>query len=123
MVMNGQPVKFSVGPFVESGRMQVGFRGVFQQMGAKITWHQRSRVARGEKGSNAVEVALGSRMAKVNGRSVDMGTAATIRESRMMIPVRFFAQITGAALYWDHRTKVANLKVDNRAMAERPLGN
>jgi hypothetical protein len=122
LVMNGQPVQFSVGPFIESGRMKVGFRGMFQHMGAKITWQRHARVARSVKGSHTIEVAVGSNLAKVNGKTVDMGTAASIRESRMMIPLRFFAQVTGAALNWDHSTKVANLKVDNRALAERPSG-
>ena len=121
LLVNGQPVRFSVEPFVDSGRMHAGFRGLFQQAGAKVTWHRGSRSARGVKGTETVEVVADSRLAMVNGRQVDMGANASIREARMMIPLRFFAAVAGAALYWDQGRKVANLRSDNRAMAEWPL--
>jgi len=123
LLVDGQPARFTVSPFIESGRMHAGFRGLFQHQGAKVTWHSQSRLARSVRGSETVEVVVGSSTARVNGRHVDMGANATIRESRMMIPLRFFARVAGAALHWDDETRVADLDLtgDNRAMAERPL--
>ena len=121
LLVNGQTVRFSVYPYIESGRMHAGFRGLFQQAGAKVTWHKRERLARSVKGAEIVEVAAGARTARVNGQKVDMGSTAPIRNSRMMVPLRFFAQVAGAALHWNHETKTADLQTDDRAMAERPL--
>jgi hypothetical protein len=121
VLVNGQMVRFSVHPYIESGRMRAGFRGLFQQAGAKVTWHKQERLARSVKGAETIEVAAGARMATVNGQKVDMGSTARIRDSRMMIPLRFFAQVAGAALHWNHETKTADLQVSDRAMAERPL--
>jgi len=121
LMLNGQPVLFSVSPFIASGRMHAGFRGLFQATGAKVTWQARTRMARSIKGANTVEVACDSSVARVNGQPVDMGARASIRESRMMIPLRFFAAVSSAALHWDSQTKVADLRIDTRTMAERPL--
>jgi len=119
VVMNGRPVLFTVAPFVQSGRLQVGFRAMFEGVGAKVSWHSQSRTARSVTGTNRVEIASGSRTARVNGRPVDMGAAAGIREARMMIPLRFFANLAGAPLRWDRQTGVASLEVTERAIAER----
>lgn len=121
LLVNGQMVRFSVHPYIESGRMHAGFRGLFQQAGAKVTWHKQERLARSVKGAETVEVVVGERMASVNGQKIDMGSTASIRDSRMMIPLRFFARMAGAALHWNHETKTADLQVGDRAMAERPL--
>jgi hypothetical protein len=122
VVMNGRPVSFSVAPYVQDGRMQVSFRSLFEEAGAQVSWHGRTRIARSVKGANVVEVTTGSSIARVNGQPVDMGAKAIIQQARMIVPLRFFADVTGAALHWDRATGVASLKVSDRALAERPPG-
>ena len=123
LLVDGQVVRFTVNPYIEAERMHASFRGLFQQTGAKVTWYRLERLARSVRGAETVEVVVGDQTAMVNGQQVDMGFPACVRDARMMIPLRFFAQVTGAGLYWDAHTKTADLRAANRAVAERPLSD
>jgi len=119
LLLNGHPVSGEFAPAVVGGRMQGGFRALFAGLGAKVSWLAAIRTARGQSEALTVEVPVGSRIARVNGRRVDMGAAAVVRNGRTVIPVRFFAQATGATLVWDSRTGVAALDRPARAMARQ----
>jgi hypothetical protein len=69
-----------------------------------------------------VEVPAGQQMAKVNGLPVDMGVRASIVQGRTMIPVRFFADVVGAGLYWDGGTRTTLVLTSDRQLAVRVPG-
>ncbi len=57
--------------------------------------------------------------ATINGRPVQMVRAATLRKGRTIVPVRFFAEATGAAIDWDGSTKVARLNTHRLVRSAR----
>ena len=117
VVLNGSPLVADVAPELVKGQMRTGFRALFTATGARIDWLPEQRIARCVTESLVVEVPIGSRTAMVNGRRVDMGAVATIKNGRTMIPVRFFGQITGSIVSWDARTRVASVQTPSSAMA------
>jgi hypothetical protein len=117
VVLNGSPLVADVAPRLVKGRMRAGFRALFTATGARIDWLPEQRIARCVTDSLVVEVPIGSRIATVNGRHVDMGAAATIRNGRTIVPLRFFAQVTGSSVSWDARTRVASVQTSSRAIA------
>ena len=122
VVVNGRPVQFDVAPAVVNGQMQVAFRAMFESQGSKVSWNATSRTARSVKGALIVEVPIGQREAKVNGKAVEMGLQASINSGRTMIPVRFFAGAVGAAVYWDGETRTAMVRTTDRQLVEIPAG-
>lgn len=119
VVLNGQAVEFDVAPRIVDGRMHVAFRSMFENEGSKVTWDARSKTAMSVKGALEVQVPIGTRIARVNGRDVDMGVAASITKGRTIIPVRFFGQTVGANVSWDAATQTAMLRTAERTIAER----
>ena len=119
VVLNGRPVLFDVSPRIVGGRLEAGFRSMFESQGAKVTWHPETRTAKSVNGSLIVEVPIGQTVAKVNGAPVDMGSAASIAQGRTIVPVRFFASVVGAGLYWDGETRTALLQMADRQIAVR----
>jgi len=117
ILLNGQPLVASVAPTVIEGRMHSGFRALFAATGARIEWLAEQRTARCATDLLVVEVPIGSRVAMVNGRHVDMGSVATIENGRTVVPLQFFAQVTGSRVSWDARTRVASVQTPSRAMA------
>ena len=117
VVLNGRPVQFGVAPFVRNGRLQCEFRTLFEQVGATVSWEPETRTAHSVSEGLRVEIPIGSRMARVNGQSVDLGAAAIIMEGRTIVPVRFFAGATDCAVGWDSRTHVASLQTQTRMIA------
>jgi hypothetical protein len=119
VVVNGRAVRFDVSPRIVNGHMEAGFRSMFESQGARVAWDPTSRTALSVSGALRVEVAIGERMAKVNGAPVEMGARASITEGRTMVPVRFFADAVGAGLYWDGQTRTALVQMTDRQMAVR----
>jgi hypothetical protein len=117
VVLNGSPLVADVAPELVKGQMHTGFRALFAATGARIDWLPEQRIARCVTDSLVVEVPIGSRTAMVNGRHVDMGAVATIKNGRTMVPVRFFGQVTGSIVSWDARTRVASVQTPSSAMA------
>jgi len=117
VVLNGRPLAADVTPTLVKGQMRAGFRALFSATGARVDWLPEQRVARCVTGSLVVEVPIGSRIATVNGRRVDMGAVATIKDGRTMVPLRFFVQATGSSVCWDARTRVASVQMPGSAIA------
>lgn len=119
VMLNGRPVAFDVDPVITNGRMRVGFRAMFEQVGGVVSWVPETRTARSVQPSLDVEVPIGQRMAKVNGRDADLGMPAVIRSGRTIVPLRFFAETTGSALNWNSDTRTASVWERAVAIAER----
>jgi hypothetical protein len=117
VMVNGRPVTGDVDPVVVNGRMHGGLRALFAAIGARISWLSGARTARVVSGSLTIEVPVGSRMAKVNGAQVDMGGPARIVNGRTVVPVRFFADATGAQISWDADTGAAKVWTPAGAIA------
>jgi len=123
VVLNGHPVVFDVAPYIEDSRMQVGFRAMFEGIGARVSWVPETRTATSVSGATQVEVPIGKSLARINGKEVEMATAAKICNGRTMVPVRFFASATASAVYWDSETRTASVQMKSRAIAERAPAN
>ena len=119
VMLNGRPVAFDVEPVIANGRMRVGFRSMFEQVGGAVSWVPESRTAKSVQPSLDVEVSIGRRVAKVNGRDADLGMPAVIRSGRTIVPLRFFAETTGSALNWSPETRTASVWERAVAIAER----
>jgi hypothetical protein len=117
ITLDGRSLDGSVAPRLVNGRMHSGFRALFAATGARIEWLPGERTARSVLGSLTVDVPVGSRVAKVNGREVDMGGIATIKDGRTVVPLRFFAQVTGSSISWNAQTGVASVQTPAHALA------
>ncbi len=119
VVLNGRPVAFDVAPIITDGRMRVGFRAMFERIGADVSWAPKTRTATSVQPALEVEVPIGQRVARVNGRDADLGMPAVIRSGRTVVPLRFFAETTGSALNWNAETQTASVWERAVAVAER----
>jgi hypothetical protein len=117
VLLDGKTLVADVTPTVVEGQMRSGFRALFAAAGARVDWLAGQRTARCVTDSLVVEVPIGSRIAMVNGQQVDMGAVATIRNGRTVVPLRFFAQVTGSRLSWDAQTRIARVETPSRTMA------
>lgn len=120
VMVDGQSLDTDVSSMLVHGRLHSGFRALFATTGARIDWIPGERTARCVSGSLTVEVPVGSRVARVNGREVDMGGIATIKDGRTMVPLRFFAQVTGSSISWNAQTGVASVQTPTHALASVP---
>src|SRR5438105_2188742 len=66
--VDGQYVNFEdQQPVQRAGRVLVPLRGVFEEMGATVTWNPETRTVFARRGNQRVRLHIGSSLATVNG--------------------------------------------------------
>src|SRR5689334_16703046 len=91
--VNGEPVEFgAIGPRSVNGRIMVPLRGVLEKTGAYVDWMSATQTVIATKGDMTIELPIGSRMAKVNGRTVGLDVPAMTIAGNTMVPLRFVSE-------------------------------
>ena len=101
IVIDGSTVPADVPALVSDGRVFVPLRGVFERLGARVSYDAASQTALASLDGKVVQVTVGSTVAHVDGRRYDMDVAAREFAGRVMIPLRFVAQALGANVDYD----------------------
>ncbi len=108
--VNGQQLQFDVPPVVQQGRTLVPLRGIFQALGAVVTWDQNTQTINASKGNTQISLKPGEPAAIKNGIKVPLQVPATIVDGRTMVPVRFVSEALGAQVDWDENTRSIKIK-------------
>ncbi len=98
--VDGRPMNFDVPPTAIQGRVLVPLRGVFEQLGATVDFDARTQHIVAVRGSQSVELTLGSRQARVNDTPRLLDVAAFTINGRTMVPLRFVSESLGATVQW-----------------------
>jgi hypothetical protein len=98
--VDGRIVNFDVPPQVIQGRVLVPLRGVFEQLGATVDYDARTQHIVALRGSQNVELTIGSRQAQVNGTPHLLDVPAFTINGRTMVPLRFISESLGAEVQW-----------------------
>lgn len=85
-------------PVWSSGRILVPMRGIFQWLGAKVTWSEKARSVTAKKGSRSLRITVGSRSARAGGKSISLDTPPKMIRGRVYVPLRFVGQSLGASV-------------------------
>ncbi len=101
IVIDGSQLPADVPALVADGRVLVPLRGVFEQLGASVSYDATSQTATASLGDRTVQITVGSRTAKVNDKSFTLDVAPREFAGRVMIPLRFVAQSLGVVVDYD----------------------
>lgn len=99
--IDGIPLKMDQAPIIDNNRTLVPLRAIFEGLGAKVTWDQKTQTAVGVKGDKTVKVSIGNKAASVNGQKVYMDVPPKVVNNRTLVPVRFISEGLGASVLWD----------------------
>ena len=110
VIVDGKPVKFpeNAQPRVQGGRVMVPMRGIFEALGATLTYDPTTRTVQAQRGNEGVELTFGSKIAKKNGAEILLDTPPMIISNVTYVPMRFIAESLGAKLAYDK----ANMKLE-----------
>ncbi len=99
--VDGQPVSFDVPPIVALGRVLVPLRGVFNRLGAVVTWDPGTQTVLAARGDTSITLRIGDTEAHINGQPTLMDVPALLVDGRTMVPLRFISQALGSQVSWD----------------------
>ncbi|MGE4549511.1 MAG: copper amine oxidase N-terminal domain-containing protein [Intestinibacillus sp.] len=104
LVVNDHFLALDVAPRIVNSRTLVPLRGIFEEIGADVTWDEATQTAAISQDGKVVKVTIGSKAATVDGKSVALDTPAQLSApsgpARTLVPVRFIAEALGARVGW-----------------------
>ncbi|MBQ5657911.1 MAG: copper amine oxidase N-terminal domain-containing protein, partial [Peptococcaceae bacterium] len=103
--VDGKDVLCDVAPLIKDGRTYTPARFIAELLGAKVSWNGAKQLVTVTKDDTVIEMKIGSSVAKVNGKAVEMGAAAFIKDGRTYTPARFVAKQLGANVDWNKTTR------------------
>ncbi len=120
--INGKTEQLEAAPYIHaaSSSTMLPFRFIADTMGAQVGWNSTTRQVTFKLDDRTVVLTIGSRVAKVNGKSVTMATAPVIQNGRTMVPLRFVSENLGASVQWDGASRRVTIKVDEQVFDDLP---
>ncbi|MDN4068707.1 copper amine oxidase N-terminal domain-containing protein [Paenibacillus vini] len=103
--VNGERIYFpDEQPYVDKAqRVQVPVRFVSEALNAKVDWTAATKTVTVKLDSNLLTLVLGKKEYDVNGKKLQMDTAATRVGGRTFVPLRFVSEGLGASVKWDSK--------------------
>lgn len=121
IMLDGFPLPFDSAPKAVQGVTLVPFRAIAEALGITVVWDPAAKEIRasGDNGSGQptkVVLRIGRKTAEADGASVPLLAAPVIQQSRVLIPLAFFARQFGAQVGWNAATHTVEIQSPKRAM-------
>jgi hypothetical protein len=113
ITINGNSVAVYPAPIMQTGRVFVPLRGVFENLGASVVYNNGQINATGN--NTEISLTIGSTQATVNGSPVTIDVAPFIVGSSTYVPLRFVSQALGADVSWDDADQIVEITMGNVA--------
>jgi exopolysaccharide biosynthesis protein len=97
--------------YVVKEKTMVPFRGIFERIQADFIWDGVKKKLTATKGDITLVVTPDNPIAEVNGESVKLDVAPTMRDGHIYIPLRFVAETLGAKVEWNPSLYRASLTI------------
>lgn len=96
-------------PYTDSkGNTMVPIRFISEKLGAKVLWDNTNQVVTINMDFNTIVMPVGSKSATVNGETISLSAAATKKEGRVVVPLRFVSEALGVTVKWDQASYAIN---------------
>lgn len=117
IVVNGDRLFFpDAQPFIDAnGRTQTPARFIGEELGATVTWDGAAQKATFVKGSKVLNLYIGKKEYELDGKKLQMDTAALLQEGRTFVPARYVAEAFGATVRWD--SVIRTVYIDTNVVA------
>ncbi len=118
IILDGTPIQFGdetndPKPYIKDGRTLVPFRKIFEIIGMEVFWNSLNQTVTARNESIDMEIYIGNKTARVNGREIGLDVAAEITEGRTFVPLRFVSENCGITVYWDSASRTVILTNTN----------
>lgn len=122
--LDGAPLMMDVPATIDLsvGRTLAPIRHMAEALGYLVDWDAESKTAFVERDGHYIAFEIGSKDAVVDGETVAMGVAPRMVRGRVLVPLRFFAEMAGANVAWDEATMSIDLTSPTSALARPAFG-
>ena len=107
--INGEIQTYDQPPVILNDRTLVPLRGIFEALGAVVSWDEKNRTVTATKDGNMIKLTIGSKIALKNGLTINLDQPPQLINDRTMVPVRFVSEALGAEVDWDETTRTVSI--------------
>ena len=109
--INGVPLVTSNPPVTMQGSMLLPMRDVFEALDAEVKWFAAERKIMAIRGQTTIELWLGTPVATVNSRPIQLPVPPTLIGAVTYVPLRFPAEAFGGNVTWDSAARAAMIEI------------
>ncbi|MFC5528164.1 stalk domain-containing protein [Cohnella yongneupensis] len=100
--LNGTYITVNPKPQIIGGSTFIPLRGVFEKLGATVTYHAKNKSIDIIKNRTIIHLQIGSKTATVGGKPITLTTAPfTDKSGSTFVPLRFASEALDATVTWD----------------------
>lgn len=105
---NGKKITIDVPPLINNGTTFVPLRLISEAFGAKVTYQSQTKPISViiQRENQKIEFIVGSKNVKVNGKVHILNVSPVLVQNRMLIPLRFLAEIWKMETIWEPKDQV-----------------
>ena len=107
--IDGKRIEFDQPPLLIDDRTMVPLRGIFEALGAEVTWNEDTESIYASKGNLTVSLTVGEKKAFIGSELVSLDVSPMLINDRTLVPLRFIGEAFGCEVSWDERTKSVNI--------------
>jgi len=119
--LDGQFLELEKAPIEKNGRILLPLRGIFEGLGAKINWNNKTKTIEAVKGNITISLQIGRSVSKVNKETKKLDVPATIVNGSTYVPVRFVSEALGADVKYYSSLKLIDIytkDADKRSLSK-----
>jgi uncharacterized lipoprotein YddW (UPF0748 family) len=105
--VDGKQLSFDQQPYVQSGRVMLPMRVIFEELGATVDY--RSGKITAQKSGITVQLELGSDKMQVNSDTKTLDVPAFATNGRTLLPLRAVSEALNCKVDWDNSTKTVTI--------------
>jgi len=114
IIIDDEILELDEEPYIENARTFVPIRFIAEALNVdKILWNDERKTATLANDSKTIELTLGSNIAKVNGKEVELDAPISVYEGRTFVPVRFVSEIFECIVKWDYNNYMVLIDTEN----------
>ncbi len=118
--VNDKQIEFETPPFLENGRTLVPMRGVFEQLGAQVTWSETTKTVSVIRGADEILVTVDSNEILKNLSPSFLDVPAKLVEGKVFIPLRAISELLSCDVKWDAVEYTITITNGNTAIEDAP---
>lgn len=123
VLVDGRELEFDTSPIIENDRLLVPLRGIFEALGADVSWDASAKTVTAVTGKITLKIAVGDDVLFKNNAEIELDVSAVIKNSRTLVPLRAVSEGFGADVDWDgasRTVKIISADVNKAYAAEEP---
>jgi hypothetical protein len=118
VVVNGNVISFKQAPITVNNLTLVPLRGVFEEIGATVTWDGKTKTVTAIKGYDTIKLTVGKTTGYKNGQAFSTGASPLNVNGSVMVPLRAVAEAFRALVDWDPNTRTITIETDQYEIIE-----